>query len=289
MLYNYFTKLGNLNYNGTVVSNIITSVRFKEVMDRTKATFYPYVIKEGQRPDQIAYDYYDDSRYAWLVLLANRITDPYYQWPLSVNEFTSYIIKKYGSVERAMGKAAYYRNNFKDDDTILDAAGYNALPANHRKYYKEINGYNGVVIGYDRRKDEVTIESNKTIELTVNSTTGFIIGERITQKTSGALSATATLKAINGNVLVCSQVNGAFLITAGAVGSVIGSDSQATKSCTVASVVIDTAIPDDEASFYTEVSSYTYEDELNDMRKTINLIDRDYVLQIEDQIRELMT
>jgi hypothetical protein len=289
MLYNYFTKLGSITYNGYVVNNIITSIRFKEAVNRAKVSFYPYIIKEGQRPDHIAYDYYDDSRYAWLVLLSNQVIDPYYQWPLSSNQFNDVIIKKYGSVENAISRVHFYRNNFKNDDTILDTAGYGALSTNQKKYYKEILGYGGVVIGYDRRRDESAVESNRVIEFSVNSVSGLVIGERVTQKTSGTITGAATLKAINSNTLVCSQVFGTFSNTGGSVGSLIGTESNSTKSVTSNATTIYSNIPTTEASFYSEVSSYTYEEELNESRKSINLISRDNVLQIEDQIRELMT
>ena len=111
-LYNYFSKIGVTPYNGDTVNNIITSIRFKEAVSKYNIVYYPYTIAEGERPDIIASNYYGDERYAWLVLLANNVIDPYYQWPLSTNEFNDYIMDKYGSVAEAFTQIAFYRNNW---------------------------------------------------------------------------------------------------------------------------------------------------------------------------------
>jgi hypothetical protein len=70
--------------------------------------FYPYRVKDHERPDTIAFDYYGDSKYAWLVLMANDILDPYNDWPMSDADFNSFIVSKYGSVEQAMEQVDHF-------------------------------------------------------------------------------------------------------------------------------------------------------------------------------------
>lgn len=72
------------------VSNFIRS---------SNVSFDEYYVQDGERPDIIAHQYYDDSTLDWLVLMTNEIHDPYFEWPLSYEQFNSMIMQKY----RGMG------------------------------------------------------------------------------------------------------------------------------------------------------------------------------------------
>lgn len=287
-LYNYFTKLGTVNYNGDIVSNIISSVRFKELTLLEKANFYPYTIKEGERPDNIAYKYYEDERYAWLIFLCNKIIDPYYEWPLSANDFRDFIIKKYGSIEYASQNVKFYRNNYDTDETILSTTAYDALPAALKKYWNPNFSLAGNVVSYVRKQDDHTVETNKVISLTFSNTDGFINDEKVTQSTSGVITATGQIKFISSTKLVLQHITGTFAATGGSVGSIVGLKSKASKS-TSAVTTVHTPLSEAEANYWSPVDAYSYEDELNESRKNIVLIDRAYINTIEDQMIELLS
>lgn len=57
--------------------------------------YYEYDIQDGDTPEIVAYKYYGDSYRYWIVLFANQIIDPQWDWPLSSNEFDAYIADKY--------------------------------------------------------------------------------------------------------------------------------------------------------------------------------------------------
>lgn len=101
-------KLPKVNYNQYMLSNLLQKVAAITENFRKFTVFYPYFIKDGERPDTIAYDYYGSSDYAWLVLLANQIIDPYYQWPLTDAEFHDYLIAKYGHVYPLKTQISHY-------------------------------------------------------------------------------------------------------------------------------------------------------------------------------------
>lgn len=286
-LYNYFTKLGSVNYNNSIVTNILTSIRFKEVVKQSVTNYYPYTIKEGDRPDTIAQFYYEDERYFWVVLLSNNIIDPYYEWPLGVNDFRKFIIKKYNSIELAQSKTAFYRNAWYNDDSILSPAAYNALSTVRKKYWNPITGFNGSVVSYERKKEDTILETNKIIEVTVNSSNNFIIGENVTQKTSGTTTASGSIRLASNNILTLVHINGTFANTGGNIGSIVGAESLASR--TISNVdTIYISIPSDEFVYWEPVSFYNYESELNESRKNIKLIDRQFLQVIEDQMIELL-
>lgn len=286
-LYNYFSKFGAISYNDALVSNIITSVRIKDIVLNNDTAFYPYVIKEGDRPDTIANDYYEDSRYAWVVLLSNKIIDPYYEWPLTTNNFQRFIIKKYGSITNAQSKIAFYRNNWYTDDSVITVSAYNALPVSLKKYWSAISNFNGTTVNYERKKDDSVVETNQIVSVNMSSTTGFLLEENVTQRTSGTLTGQGTIKAITSTSLVLQHIVGSFSTTAGAVGSVVGSSSATTKAVT-SSTVIKQSIPLVEVPYYNAIDFYSYENEINESKKHIQLIDRQLLSSIEDQMIELL-
>lgn len=287
-LYNYFSKLGTTTYNGELVVDIIKNVRFKEFVKKNVVTYYPYTVKEGERVETIAYNYYEDERYAWVVYLSNNIIDPYHQWPLSVKDFSKFIIAKYGSIETAQQKISFYRNNWYNDDSILTTSAYSALTGNLKKYWNPIIGYSGEIGSYERKKDDSIVETNLVLDINVNSSDDFIVGERVTQKTSGVVTGAGWIKAIKEGVITINNISGQFSNTSGSVGSIVGSTSEISRTVTE---VVETyrAITLIEQAYWSPISFYDYEDELNESKKHIKLIDRQYIPVIEDQMTELLS
>ena len=287
-LYNYFTKLGTIAYNDGIVNNIITSIRFKQLVDENNVVFYPYVVEEGERPDQIAAHYYDDDRYAWVVYLSNQIVDPYFQWHLTNEQFNSHIIKKYGSIENAQSTIAFYRNNWYADDSMISVSAYTALPAALKKYWNPIVGYSGNIGSYERKRTDTIVETNRVIELTLNSVSDISIGDKVFQRTSGSITGSGFVKVIKTTSIVINNITGSFSSTSGPVGSLTDGNSNYSKTVTDVTT-LSTSIPTLEASYWDSVSSFTYENELNESRKTIRLLDKQYLGTVEDQMIELLT
>ena len=58
----------------------------------------PYMVKNGERPDQISYREYGDEQYYWIILHVNEVVDFYNEWPMSQYNLDQYITDKYGLV-----------------------------------------------------------------------------------------------------------------------------------------------------------------------------------------------
>lgn len=101
-------RLPNVQYNQYTMKNLLAKIStVKENYDKF-AIYYPYSIKDGERPDTIAFDYYGSSTYAWLVMLANNITDYYSEWPLDYRDFYEYLKDKYGYVHELKNDVDHY-------------------------------------------------------------------------------------------------------------------------------------------------------------------------------------
>ena len=113
---NYFKGIPNISYdiNGTApntfqkVTNIMMRPKFKQKIIDEITNYYPYHVKDGERPDILSHRIYGSVAFAYLILLFNDIYDPVFDWPLGSREFDSYIVNKYGSVASALNTTKYY-------------------------------------------------------------------------------------------------------------------------------------------------------------------------------------
>ena len=97
----YFAKFPKIMYdilgdgNTTVVTDLLRRVKIKSSIKDSLTMFDTYSVEGGESPETIAYKLYGDSKYHYVILLLNNITDRYYGWPLGDSEFETYVTNKY--------------------------------------------------------------------------------------------------------------------------------------------------------------------------------------------------
>lgn len=79
------------------LTNIFVRGRIKEKILSNEISYYNYHVRDGDKPEIIADKYYGHTRYTWLILYANNIIDPQFDWPLTNVEFIRYLDKKYNT------------------------------------------------------------------------------------------------------------------------------------------------------------------------------------------------
>lgn len=106
----YFNELPNLevisrfvntetNEDFIKIKNLWRRAKLREDIANAATAFNYYQIKDNERPDQIAKNYYGDPELDWVVLITNNITNFNEDWPLDNNTLYNYLIDKYGSEE----------------------------------------------------------------------------------------------------------------------------------------------------------------------------------------------
>ena len=132
----FFSNYPIINYNiekvkplkTTKIVNILNRPQIKNKVLGNISSYYPYSVQEQDRPDTIAYDYYGSVSYTWMILLANDIIDPYYDWPIFNKELEAYIINKYGSLQEARDKIHHYELVTREETRIYtETEGYKRL------------------------------------------------------------------------------------------------------------------------------------------------------------------
>ena len=150
---NYFRAIPSISYDiwGTEpkhyqsVTNIMKRVKFKPEVLEDISEYYPYIVRDGERPDIISYNQYETVAFSYLILLINDIQDPIFDWPLSTQQFEQYITNKHGSVESAMSTTKNYYQIIRAEVArtgtservpevkfIVDQTTYDALDAGDR-------------------------------------------------------------------------------------------------------------------------------------------------------------
>jgi hypothetical protein len=129
----YFSKFIPLVYPNRddslkVVSDIFFRAQFALEAKADASLYYEYEIKDSDSPEILAYKYYGSPSYHWIVLLANDMLDPLYDWPMSGVVFDRYLANKYGDEINGIHHYETLQLVAPDDgygytagDTILDA------------------------------------------------------------------------------------------------------------------------------------------------------------------------
>ena len=108
------------NNNPQTVTNLMIRYKLTAALKSRAMSYYNYSIREGQRPDNVAFELYSIPSYSWLLLLTNTIHDPNYDWPLSQRSFERFIKAKYGSHALAISTVHEYRKVVNEQSVLFD-------------------------------------------------------------------------------------------------------------------------------------------------------------------------
>ena len=90
-----YDMAGNKRYK--LLPDILRRVKLRTGIRSGSFLFDNYDVKDGERPEDIAYKWFGDAEYHWVILMTNNITDRYYQWPLTQPQFAEHLTDKYGA------------------------------------------------------------------------------------------------------------------------------------------------------------------------------------------------
>lgn len=144
----YFDTLPKVIYTQNGVSSVYTNLLARvsvipEVL-KDPLIYYTYDIQEGDTPEIIAHKYYGDSYRYWIVLFANQLLDPQWDWPMTSRVFEQYLENKYPSTN-VYSEIEYYEKIITQYDvntqttTVnkvrIDEDTYNGLPVTQTTTY----------------------------------------------------------------------------------------------------------------------------------------------------------
>ena len=147
----YFRQLPDLDYPSLrndrtsafdfeIVKNLFKRAVMRQDVINDVVNFTKYSVRDDERPDQIAYDFYRDAGLDWVILTTNNIIHVRDEWPMGNQDFLTYLNGKYTSEE--LSNIHHYETKLITDSrerTIQKAGLY--VPSDHSITYVD----NGVV------------------------------------------------------------------------------------------------------------------------------------------------
>ena len=109
--------------------------------------FDEFVVRNGERPEDISTQLYKNPFYNWTILIINDITDYYSQWPRSVKQLQEFVDNKYS---QPMGTKHYVTTEVTDDDGNIICPAGKIVPQTFQVAY-----YNG----------STTVTANPTVSV----------------------------------------------------------------------------------------------------------------------------
>ena len=284
----YFEKFPNIYYRNSICKDLSRRISIDNNTDiqGNYDIFYPYELKSHLRPDHVSEYYYEDSELDWLVYLTNKVVDPYYEWYLNDQQFQSMLREKYESFENSIRLIKYYQNNWSNDDTSLTVSFYeNNLEQKLKKYYKPDWGMGRKIISYSRKQDDSIVNTNRIVnyDIQYQSANTFIVGEPVDFKLVTSVIGQGQVCYANQTNILVQSVTGD--IYSNSTYSVIINGTQSSSNCTSNnSSIVTQNISLDEEVYWSPVTCFDYEVNLNEQKKSINLIASGPHQQIVQQI-----
>jgi hypothetical protein len=290
----YFDKFKKIYYANTLSIDITERAVVLNSVNQNPYLFYPYDISNEIRAEQIADRYYEDQYMSWLVYFGNKTIDPYYDWYLSEREFDAVLRKKYGQESYILqNKVKFYRNNWLDPgNNSIPPAVFDGLTDQLKRFWTPEYGENGKLIAYVRKQEDWVINTNGWRQYTSTETCNTFIKDEIVdivfdQNHTGqgqvliCNSTSVTLQHYSGFTVANSTV------TISGSSYLQGQESNTIVSFATSKNMLDN-IPLEEYVYWTPVSIYEYENELNSRNKNIRLIDNRYAMKAAKQLKSLL-
>ena len=98
LFFEQFPKLaydisGNKNFK--LVTDIFRRIKIRSNIADNVSLYSTYDVPSGETPETTSFKHFGTTDYHWIILLTNNITDRYYGWPLSEQDFEAYVTSKY--------------------------------------------------------------------------------------------------------------------------------------------------------------------------------------------------
>ncbi len=291
----FFSKFPTIKYSNNTVTDITRRYAVRSTVLNNPNLFYSYNMVDNIHTDQVADNYYKDSRMDWLVYMSSGIVDPYSQWYLQPADFDRMLKKKYATndIDRLNRRIKYYRNNWYNDEH-KSADEYNTMIAQNPilvKYWEPFYQDTPDPLYYRRKQLDWIINTNYVMRYRVTGypSTHFVEDEIITVSFKDAHNSTGRGQVVMANssyVTLQHMVGNTIPVVHGTINANSNLTSEVTgKSIRFTSgTLLHNNLTDIEVTYWDPVTYYEYETDLNEQNRSIQLLDSGYVNQVIHEI-----
>ena len=282
--FDYFPKIyydinKNPISNYKLATNILVRTRLVREVLVNSGSYRYYTIRDGDRPEILADKAYGDPEAHWIILYANDILDPQYDWPMDSRTFVKHIKDKYGSIEAAKTGVHHYEKVIERLNSTTNTTTTKRIKVDKNAYYvlslEDADGTlstANVIVGQNSSANGYIVydAGSNTYTVLANNNLVFETGEEVFITPA---NVTANIATVNDTALNTGAEDYFF------------DDLSVTQSVNTYEVAGDTIT---ETIYRQAVSYYDYEEELNDSKRNIIIIKKEYYEQIMNEFKNLM-
>jgi hypothetical protein len=280
----YSTSLSEPNYK--LVTNIFAKAKFVDAVFSNASLYHKYSVKDGEKPEDIAFKLYNDPEKHWVILMANQCLDPKYDWPLDGRTLEKHINAKYSSVNFALNPTDTYAVNYTVGEAVYagntissSTATANVVSFNTATKILTVKFVNDVFANSANVTGATSLASHQIIGITLNND-----GREWASNTTAYYQVTETISNNYDNIKTTNKYTVSALDFNHSSNTVITKDTNTsyTNSYDVNGIMvtIDTTVA--------PVSFYDYEVEQNENRRQIKIPRKEYVGAIVEQFNRIM-
>ena len=160
--------------NFTPVKNLFKRGKLRDDIFGNLSLFEKYSIKGDERPDNVAFKFYEDSTLDWVILLANNILNVQSEWPLPQQVFDEVMLKKYGTYEKLYSDIHHYETK-----EIKDSSGAIVLPGGLRSPNTWRTNGNFIQIS-NNKISQIFSNSDGVVTITMNNgISNLTVGDQV--------------------------------------------------------------------------------------------------------------
>ena len=177
----FFQKFPMLAYDITNTENykllpdILRRVKIRTAINSASMLFDQYDVREGEKPEDIAFKWFGDAELHWIILMTNNVTDRFYQWPMTQPQFAEFLTDKYGAgnedgihhyeITKSSGKTSSSGPNDYSHLVEVNSDTDNASSISNREYEERLQDkYRSIKLLNQRFLSDFLEEFNKLIK-----------------------------------------------------------------------------------------------------------------------------
>ena len=138
------------NGNYKLLPDILRRVKQRNSIASGQFIFDTYDVKNGEKPEDIAYKWFGDAQLHWVILMTNDVTDRYYQWPMNDAQFEEFIADKYSNpdavhhyeITKSSGRTTGQGPNDYSHLVEVNSDTDNAISISNREYEERVQDKN---------------------------------------------------------------------------------------------------------------------------------------------------
>jgi len=266
----------DINKDGKLklATDILRRVSIHNSILNNANAFEEYAIQDGETPEMIAHKFYDNVDMHWVILLANQITDPYFDWCLGSRSLENYLNKKYPY-------KAYYINNLSGSNFVKGSDVYNINDRTVRGFVDSWDPTTRKLVLRDTTKafsvddviqynDEVSGTISRIVDLHKEGLHHFVDNNGVLLNPYGTPPSGGT----GEQVLVGQTGESPYDVTAATFGNTI-----------LHSYIIS---EDGILSTHSTVTNRDYEEALNEEKRTIKILKQELIPDIDTELKRMI-